>query len=507
MDNISKIHDLMAELQKQEIHLSKLSWTQYTTGYDFGIDKAYDDMNQFLKNKDHFTLVKEHMNLHLNDEDKRRMQLVYRTFEDYHQSDEVNVLNEKIQNQTTDLSKILNTFRFKIDGKEITSVELAQILQSNPDREMRKKAFLARNQINQPLVDAGFLTLVEMRKELASLTGYNTFIDYQLEKDDLDRSIFEDWTKQVNELLPQMNEMRKKYAQKYLHDDTLYPWDESFVQNQIAPSLAKPVDMMDFYRVLQTFFTKFGFNLDDYNITYDVFSRANKSEWGYNFPVETAVDSRILANVKNRFSEYEVLLHETGHGLHSFLLDPEKPILNNGVSGIICEGIANLFGSFAYDEFFYSQFFDADLEQAKQEFKELKAYTKMNSLRAVAGILFDQAFYTTENKTLEDITAMYWDIQKSVLGVEKSDYQPPWGFRIHHTTHPIYLHNYFMGDVTCEMLKAVFKEDHHVAEVTEKAVEFGQFILDQVVNPTGRYAYGELFEKISGNKFSLSYLL
>ena len=37
---------------------------------------------------------------------------------------------------------ILNTFRFNIDGKEIASVEIDQILSKEKDRELRKRLIL-----------------------------------------------------------------------------------------------------------------------------------------------------------------------------------------------------------------------------------------------------------------------------------------------------------------------------------------------------------------------------
>ncbi len=58
----------------------------------------------------------------------------------------------------------------------------------------------------------------------------------------------------------------------------------------------------------------------------------------------------------------------------------------------------------------------------------------------------------------QDILDLYAKISKDLYNSKKSDFEPAWAYRIHFTTHPIYLHNYFMGDVTCEMLKKSFEK-------------------------------------------------
>lgn len=506
MSDIKRVIKIIEALNEKKVKASRLSWVQYTSGYDFGIKENYEEMLEFMKDKDNFSIIKEHLELELNEVDQRRVELVYNSFENYHKSEEVNQFQLKIQDKVTELSKILNTYRFKLDGNEVTAVELAQILNSNDNRDYRKKAYLAKNQINKPMIEAGFLELIEMRKELARLNGFDSFVEYKLDEEELEASLFDGWKEQVNALLPQMNEVRSKYAKKYLNDSIIHPWDEQYIEAQIAPSLSKAVNMLQYYPHIAKLFEKFGFKLDDYNITYDIFSRANKSEWGYNFPIETAKDSRILANVKDKYYEYGVLLHESGHGVHSFLKNPEEVILNSGISGIITEGIANLFGGLIYEEIFFKDFFDSDGEKAQKEFEEIKVWKKMNSLRAVSRILFDQTFYKTNNKSLEDVYDMFWEIEHEVLGTKRGDYEVPWAFLIHHTTHPIYLHNYFMGDVTCEMLISSFNSRYGTKSITENPKAFGEFLYEEVIKPSGRYTYSALFEKISGDKFSLKYL-
>lgn len=504
--SIERINELVDKFHEMQVKQSQLAWVQYTAGYDFGIEESHKNMMAFMKDEDNFKIIKEHKALDLSVLDKRRVEIIYNAFKSYHLSDEVNELSLKMQKKTNELSQILNTFRFKLDGEIVTSVKLAQILSTDENRENRKKAYLAKNQINQPMIDAGFLELVEMRKEMAKLNGFDDFVAYKLDQEELSPDIFEDWISQVHELLPEMKKMRKEFAQKYLGEDKLMPWDGAYINNQLAPSLSKTVDMTNYYHHISRLFKSFGFDLNEYNITYDLFPRANKSEWGYNFPIDTQKDSRILANVKNQFSEYGVLLHETGHGVHSFLNDANEKILNMGISGIVTEGIANLFGAQMYDPLFFKEFFGEDFEKAQEEFDKIKAWKKVNALSAISSIIFDQRFYSTDNKNLEDVYNMYWSVQKEVMDNDPEDFEPPWAFLIHHTTHPIYLHNYFMGDVTCEMLSQTFNKQNGTEKITEKPLEFGKFLYEEVIKPSGQFNYGELFEKISKEKFSLKYM-
>jgi len=499
---MEKLEKLALELQKLSVDLSRLSWVQYTVGYDLGIEEAYKKVNDFLGDKKNYDIVCEYLDKDLDAKDKRKVEIAYNAIKPYHLSKELNELNIEIQKKTNDLSQILNTFRFKIDGKEVSGVEIAQILSESEDRDLRKKAYFARNQINKSLVDGGFIDLINLRKEYAKAYGDNNFVEHKLKMDELSPNIFDNWKDDLSGYIDTLNSKRSEYARKFINEEELMPWDGAYVKSKIAPSLNTSVDMSNYYDYLRNFFLNFGIDIDKFNITYDIFSRKNKSEWGYNFPIETGKDSRILANVKNKYHEYGVLLHETGHGIHSFILKPEEVILNEGVSGIISEGIANLFGGFLYDEMFTKNFFD---DSVKKEFEEIQEYDKLDYLRFVGDIFFDQELYKNDIKSLDDIYEVYHRVFSELFGDKPLSEEPPFGYRIHHTTHPIYMHNYFMGDVTCEMLKKVFYKKYNVNSVAEKPKEFGDFLISQVIEPSGLYKYEELFERISGEKFSLKW--
>lgn len=502
--SIKKVDAIFENLQELQVKSSRLGWTQYTTGYDFGIEEAYKEVTKVLEDKKNYETILNHREKDLDPIDKRRVEIAYNTFKPFHLSKEINEINLAIRNKTNELSQILNTFRFNIDGKEIASVEIDQILAQEENRQLREKAYFSRNQINKPLVDAGFIELINLRKELAKLNGSKDFVEYALEKDELSPDIFKNWNDELSDYLGVLDGKRGDYAKKYIGKEEMMPWDEAYIKGQISSSLNSKVDMTNYYNVIRDFIVNFGIDIDKFNITYDIFPRKNKSEWGYNFPIETGVDSRILANVKNQYSEYGVLLHETGHGIHSFLNDPDEIILNRGISGIVTEGIANLFGGFLYDEIFYKNFFDNSVEK---EFKEMDEFERLNYLRFIGNIFFDHELYRNDIKTIDDINNLYFKTHSDLFGDKAYDQDPTFGYRIHYTTHPIYMHNYFMGEVTCDMLRKTFCKKYNVNSVAEKPKEFGDFLIKEVIEPSGLYKYEELFKRISGEEFSLKWYL
>ncbi|RKZ02947.1 peptidase M3A and M3B thimet/oligopeptidase F [Candidatus Fermentibacteria bacterium] len=502
-EELSKIADALQEL---ETEYEKRTWTQYTTGFDFGVATAFENYVSLLKNKEHWLVIRQILEKNRDPLLAREAKILENHFKPFHQSESISRLSVEIQNLSTKLSSVLNSFRYTVNGREMTSPDIANILSTNPDRNLRKTAFLSRNQISRPLVEAGFLDLVKLRKQLASEMGAATFVEYSLKEQELDPDMFSSWQGELSHILPLMQKTRAEIAGRYTGEQAVMPWDEAFIASSIAPELNAPVNMSDFLKPVGALFQKFGFDISAMNITYDVFPRKNKSEWGYNFTIQNGIDSRILANVKDRFSEFGVLLHETGHAVHSFTVNPDEIILNMGISGIVSEGIANLFGSFRVREEFYSPFFTENTETARQHFSELNRWTRASQLYALGRIFFDQKLYTTDLETLDDINNLFWENRQSLFGEEPYADQPVWANTIHYTTHPIYLHNYLLGDLTCDMLEEVFLRRESVSAITQNPEAFGRFITDEVVKPSGRYPFPELFRRISGGELSLSFL-
>lgn len=500
---MKRLFEIAGKLKQLQIESSRLNWVKYTAGYDFGIIENQKRIQNLLQDESNWKVIQDLLASDLSLSDRRRTEIMEKQFRPYHLSSKLNKLSLAIREKVNDLASILNTHRRRIGNRQVTAAQATRILSSEPDRDLRREAYLSQTQVNEPLVSGGFLDLLNMRKDFAEEYGASDFVDYQLQQQELDFSIFDSWREDMADILPLMKKMTGKLGEKYIGEYEVMPWDYSFISSRIAPELNHGVNMVEYAEPVNRLFSKFGFDLDGMNITYDIFPRKNKSEWGYNFPVEAGVDSRILANVSDRFYEFRVLLHETGHAVHSFSLDPEEIILNMGISGIISEGIANLFGGLRSHSSFYGSFFEGE---AEVNFRLLRLWNRVLKLRSVSRILFDQELYREELSSGEDISELVWKTNRSILREEPYASHPVWAVTIHHTTHPIYLHNYLLGDLTCDMLKTVFQERESVNDFMEKPQVFGEFLREEVISPSGRYPFPLHFRRISGGDVSLAFL-
>ncbi|MCO4795472.1 MAG: hypothetical protein KC493_17255, partial [Bacteriovoracaceae bacterium] len=372
MSDIQAIIDLSNQIREKQVRYSSLMWTYYTTGMDFEMKAARESMLDIYKDKRNFDLIREYQEKDLSKEDSRRMDILFKSFESYHLSDELNEINDRIFEVQNKLSGILNNHRVVIDGKEVTTTDLAAMASKSSDRSVREKAWRSRAQKNQPLFDGGFLELNKLRREYARLYGAENYVKFSLEKSELDPSLFDGWRETTTQALPEIKKKTAEMAKKYLGHEDLQPWDRQYLSGKICPARNIEVDMMNFQKPIKEMFSRFGFDIDSKNVTFDVFPRKNKSEWGYNFTIDYGKDTRVLANVTNEFYHFWVLMHEAGHAVHYGSVDPTDYIMNQGISGIISEGLANLFGDMIYHPTFFKDLFGGKSEEADTQFRALK---------------------------------------------------------------------------------------------------------------------------------------
>lgn len=500
------ILELAKRLDRLSVDYSKKLWSQYTTGDDFGVDAARESLTAVLKDPLNFKIVCNYKDRDLDQRDGRGAELFYNEFKNHHVSARADKIYKELKTLENQLSDLINKHRCEIEGRSVATTEVSKILNEDPDRELRKKAYLSRVPINKKLVDAGFLRLIELRNEYAVACGEEDFVIFRLKEDELNSSVFSTLGEDLKKRKILFSRLEKSIYKTHLKISDPKPWDAGFLRKTINPLNNHKVEIAQFYEPLRRTFLAYGFDISNLNMTFDIFPRKNKSEWGYNFTVEIGKDSRILANADNSFHHYWTLLHEAGHGVHFLGLDPEQRLLNRGVSGIVAEGFANFFGDLSYTKEFLSEFFPENLELALASFQNMNRVARLQSFDSISVSLFDHALYQTPLNSLSDINELYWKIGQEFTDRAPYADEPAWGCLIHHTIAPIYLHNYYMGDVLTEDLKKVFLTKSG-KPWDQAPKEFGQLWKTEVLEPSGLYPFLELYKRVCGEELNMGHYL
>lgn len=498
---IQEAQDLARQLEILQTDVNEKLWAQYTTGFDFGVEAAQTRVRSEFENRKSFELLLGLKTAQLSQIDRRRVEVLLRDFEPYHRSEKANGIRKRTDSLETKLGNLLNKFRAQIDGREVSGTEVSRILSESPDRELRRRAWASRTKVNSLLVKDGFVDLIHLRRELATECGEPDFVTMSLKQDDLSPGLFQGWSDLCREFRDAYRRRLDELAQKHLHQETCEPWDVAFLKSKVCPRNRQRVSMLDFKDALSRVFRRFGFETDGLPITYDIFPRANKSEWGYMFPIRVGHDTRVLANMDDRFASYWTLLHETAHAVHFLSLKPEERLLNRGLSSVVAEGFANFFGDLSYSRPFVEIFFPEDTDAALESFADLSALESLTSFELVVRALFDHELYRDDLSGLNDINDLRTRFDRDLLGLDV-DGEPNWGHVIHHTVAPIYLHTYFLGDILGSALKDEFLRRHGVPW-SSNTKSFGALWRDEILAPSGLWPLEDLCQRVTGQPLNV----
>jgi oligoendopeptidase F len=505
------------ELEVLERQHSERLWAMYTTGLDFGVDEAARKIKEFKKDKSRFALILDarEKSPSLSVCEQRGAQILYLAFKNEHLSEKASHLAEKIQAAETRITGVRNQFRRVLDGKELDLETLSQVMNESPDRELRRRVYETWLPLNRLLFDAGFLDLIDLRKEYASACGAPDFVSLKLEEDELSPDVFHGWREEVSSRRERFRQAWHALVQEFSGGDGQVegavqlegaepaPWDLGYLRTRMSQMNRAPVDMTQFQKPLGKIFATYGFEMSRLNLTYDIFPRKNKSEGGACFTFQYGKDARILANVANRFASYWVLLHESAHAVHFLGLDPDEALLNRGVSNIISEGFANFFGDRSYSrEFIEDVFPAAEVDRAVTQFSRLERVKNLESLSTIGLTLFDQELYRQKLSSLDDVNELWLSIAREIRGVEPLSAEPPWAVTFHHVSHPIYLHSYVLGDVVGAQMKRAFQL-RTGAKAEQSPLAFGRFWHDELLKPSGERPVEELCARVFAEGLTL----
>jgi len=224
--------------------------------------------------------------------------------------------------------KLLASASLDFDGKKNNLSQL-RAYQLSPDRDIRKAAYAKRTEFfieNEKQLDEIYDELVWLRHEMALKLGYKNFIELgyiRMQRNSYDAATVKRFRDQVKKVLvPFLRDMHEQ-RRKELKIDKLKFFDEDIFYADGNPTpKGTPGEMFEagkkMYDELSAE-TKEFFDFMLENDLFDVMAREGKSGGGYCHFLPDYGSPFIFANFNGTSEDVDVLTHECGHALASYL--------------------------------------------------------------------------------------------------------------------------------------------------------------------------------------------
>ncbi len=417
----------------------------------------------------------------------------------------------------TSIENQFNTFRGTLNGREVSSNDILDILRSETNSEKRRAAWETSKQVGE-VVSEELLRLVRIRNQAARELGFSNYYVMQLtlaeqDPDEIIRLFdalksmtdgpFRDIKAEVDAVLS------KRYG---IQPADMRPWHYQDPFFQESPKIYA-VDLDQYYgredvKALATCFYQ-GIGLDPNAILErsDLYEAERKYPHAYSIDMDRKGDCRIMVNLRNDEYWMDTMLHELGHATYSEHVDPALPwLLRSEAHTFTTEAIAMLFGRLARDaEWMETMGVITPEERQRVEPVTRKASRLSQMVFArwcQVMVRFERALYEDPD---QDLNTLWWTLveENQFVHPPEGRDKPDWAAKIHLTSSPVYYHNYMLGELLASQLAAYIAKN--IVRVAPGEVyspcnqpEIGRYLAEEVFQPAARYRWDEMITRATG---------
>ncbi|MCX7943343.1 MAG: M2 family metallopeptidase [Deltaproteobacteria bacterium] len=483
-----------------------------------------------LSDKEKFTKLSEYKKGYIKDKIlKREVEILYLMFLE-NQLDKD--LIEELVKRSSEIEKKFNTFRAKIDDKEVTMNDIKEILRNSKDRGLREKAYLAQKSIGKE-IGREIVELMRIRNYAANKVGFKDFYEYRLAIQDLDKdyviSLFDNLVKLTEEPYRIVKKEIDEMAAQNLgiKPDELMPWDYFDPFFQEAP-VSDALNLDDYFKKLDLvkisidFYQSLGMDPVDILERSSLYEKPKKNPHAFEMSIDRMNDIRILCNLKNDYYWMTTLIHELGHALYDKYISKELPwVLRTPASSFTTEGIAQLFErAVNHDSFLKKYVGMTEEERGKFRYifeKQLRSRQLVFLRWSAVMVNFEAQAYANPDQNLNKL---WWDLVEKYQNIKRipNRDEPDFASKIHVATVPVYYHNYIIGELYgSQLLFAIAAHLNGKSSLTDVKIEevnkidfinnprIGEFIKERVFSPGSMYSWKEFVRFSTGEELSPEY--
>jgi peptidyl-dipeptidase A len=425
-----------------------------------------------------------------------------------------------------DVEKKFSTFRGTAGKRRLSGNDIEDILKTEKRTAVRRDAWLASKQVGAE-VAPDLLRLVRLRNKAAQKLGFKNYHALSLAATEQDE---QELDKIFNELYDLTNapffalkqELDDELALRFhVNVEELQPWHYQDPFFQESPML-QAVNLDKFYAgkevktLAAEFYKGIGLPAEAILAKSDLYERDGKNPHAFCTDIDREGDVRVLCNLSDSERWMETMLHELGHGVYSYYMDPALPyILRQEAHAFTTEAIANFFGRLSRNPWWMERMLGLtpaqrqELEQVSVQYARLKQL--IFSRWAMVMYHFEKELYADPE---QDLNALWWNLVEKYQGIKKpaGRNEPDWAAKIHFTIAPCYYHNYVLGELLASQLHAYMVKSVLPAAATGGvsyvgAVQAGTYLRDKIFAAGSLYSWNEMIKRATGEPLTAKYFV
>lgn len=489
------------------LKVCKADWNFYINSIPENLDKmtkAQDEYSNIFKDKNYFNYQK-FKNLDKSLLDKHEQKQLKKILKDF--EEEINSGEElkQLRTKENEIAQKYNSYILKIDNKEVSRVDIQKILQTEPNTEIRKKAYEA-NIAAADLIADDLKELVKMRNAYASKKGFSNYFNYKLAEDyEVNLNDLLDLLEQVYSkskvLIKNIIEDKQKDLKNFFNIDELKNYHYGLLLDKDPTKKVNACfkDKEQIVEISKTTYQNMGYDVEklihEKKLTLDLFPRKNKNTHGFCFDIDAGCDARILANLTNNTHSLDTLNHEMGHCVYTLGISRNLPFVDRQTYPAMTEAIAMMMGDIQKRENILKNIVPDDvLEEFKNTFKKDEANFIAHSQVIIN---FEKEMY--ENPE-QDLKKLWHDLKvKYQLRSENEEYDNGWASIPHYISHPAYYQNYFRATlIKAQIYNHLLDKLGNITENSKTA----KFLDENLFKYGVSMEESELIERLTGKKLS-----
>lgn len=432
-------------------------------------------------------------------------------------------LTKRLVDGQAEIEQIFASFRATIDGKELTTNDLLDLLKKEKRSAQRQAIWEASKGVGA-VIAPKVVELAKVRNEAARKLGFGNYWEMQMMLQEWDPvellAVFDALERETNAPFLAMKakldaEVGKRLG---LKPKDLRPWhyDDLFFQDVPSPAnldldaFFKAFSKEDMVAAGQRFYDDIGLDSSTLVAGSDFYERPGKNQHAFCMTVDRLADVRMLLNIKPTMSWMETMLHETGHGLYYLGIDRSLPYnLREAAHIFTTEGVAMLFGALSKNPVWLSTYAKADPKLIKkfenvlleQRRREQLVFARWGTVM----LQFEKALY--ENPDADH------DATWAAMVARYQGLNPPqgrkgdWAAKPHFTIAPVYYHNYVVGELfAAGVRRHLARMANHTGKPALLAFngrkDFGGWMTEKIFTPGMSLPWAEFVKNAIGEKLS-----